>query len=123
VLIVDDEPNVRASVRRMLRKEHDVVEASSGLEAQKIVAETTSFDVILCDLMMPELSGMEFHEWLVRAHPALAQRVVFITGGVFTPRARTYLAEVDNLRMEKPFEIGEFRQLVRDAVASSKRRP
>lgn len=62
------------------------------------------FDAILCDVMMPELTGAEFHAELVVRHPALARRVVFMTGGAFTEEARRFLDRVPNPRLDKPFD-------------------
>jgi CheY-like chemotaxis protein len=111
VLVVDDEPRIRASVTRMLQP-HEVVEAEDGAAAQRILEQDERFDIILCDMMMPDVSGMDLHAWLVERSPTLAERVIFVTGGAFTPRARSYLSHVDNLRLEKPFEVDAFRKLV-----------
>jgi FixJ family two-component response regulator len=65
---------------------------------------------------MSQVSGTELHAWLAKHHPKLAKQVVFITGGAFTPKARDYLASVDNLTLEKPFNAAELRQRVANAV-------
>ena len=82
------------------------------MSAQQILESDNAFEVILCDLMMPEMTGMQLHEWLVTRHPELSARVVFITGGIFTPKAAEYLAAVDNLQVQKPFDVSELRELV-----------
>ena len=87
---------------RMLGREHEVVTAGSGAEAQAILEKDSSFDVVLCDLMMPQMTGMDLHEWLAKRTPVLAARTIFMTGGVFTPRAAEFLAKVSNLKLEKP---------------------
>jgi PAS domain S-box-containing protein len=120
ILIIDDEKAVRASMVRMLKR-HDVVEAGSG-EAGRVMLETDrAFDLVLCDVMMPSLSGVELHEWLVQIDPDLAKKVVFVTGGAFTPRARDYLNKVGNHRLEKPFDIAEFRRTVDELVLKGNR--
>ena len=75
------------------------------------------FDVVLSDLMMPEMSGVELHQELSRLSPELAARMVFLTGGAFTPYARAFLNEVTNLRLEKPFSSEELRGLVQAMLA------
>ena len=111
ILIVDDEDGIRAAMARMLR-EYDTVQAGSGVAARDFLKQDQAFDLILLDVMMPDISGMDVHMWLVEAHPELARRVIFITGGAFTPRARDYLKSVDNARLEKPFDAMTFNQMV-----------
>lgn len=111
ILIVDDEESLRASLSRALRRDHDVVMASNGREALVLLA-AQRFDVILCDLMMPELTGMDVHAELSRTDPATAERMVFMTGGAVTPHARDFLDRVPNARFEKPFDIRELRPLI-----------
>jgi PAS domain S-box-containing protein len=119
VLIVDDEPAVRAVMVRMLRS-HDTVEAASGVEARRLLEQDQAFDVVVCDMMMPDVSGMDLHHWLAATYPQLAQQLVFVTGGTFTPRARDYLNEVSNIRLEKPINVATFRKTVGDLVRLAK---
>jgi len=118
ILVVDDEVYVRAVVARLLRSEHDVVEAGSGKEAEALLATDDRFDVILTDLLMPEASGMDLHDGLVATRPELAARVVFMTGGVFTQRAIDFLERLPNIRIEKPIDSASLRQVVRVLVAA-----
>jgi PAS domain S-box-containing protein len=104
ILVIDDEPGIRSSLVRILGRAHEVVAAASGEEAREILAADRAFDLIFCDLMMPRVTGMDLHAWLVSESPELAGQMVFITGGAFTPRAREFLARVENLRLEKPLE-------------------
>ena len=120
VLVVDDEPGVRKMIGRMLAGEHALVDAESGRRAREIIEADPAFDVILCDLMMPGVSGIELHTWLAAEHPDLARRVVFMTGGVFTASARTYLAGVPNVRIEKPFDTAGTRALVSELVRAAR---
>lgn len=119
ILVVDDEHSVRTLVVRMLR-EHQTVEAETGSVARSILEKDQTFDVILCDVMMSEVSGIDLHAWLVEKNPSLAKRVVFITGGAFTPRAREYLQNVENTKIEKPFNVSELRKLVGKLVRVSR---
>jgi two-component system cell cycle sensor histidine kinase/response regulator CckA len=112
ILVVDDEELMRSMLTRMLGRRHEVVSACSGMAAKAILERDPSFDIILCDLMMPEMTGMELHEWLTRHRPTLADRVVFISGGAFTPKASEYVARVGNVRLERPFEIRKVEQLL-----------
>ena len=115
ILVVDDEVGIRSAMRRMLNM-HEVVEAASGEEGRQLLEKDQAFDLILCDMMMPVVSGVEIHRWLVATHPMLADRLVFVTGGAFTPGAREYLAKVNNLRLEKPFDVANFKKIVNELI-------
>ena len=112
VLVVDDEPGVLEAIRRLLAREHDVTTASSGRLALELLANEGSFDLILCDLNMPELGGMQVHGELVRTRPELASRIVFMSGGVFTEASRAFLDTVDCPVLAKPFDPDELRKRV-----------
>jgi PAS domain S-box-containing protein len=120
VLVVDDEPAIRRALARLLGDTHEVVLAASGAEAQSILTVDTAFDVILCDLMMPGMTGMQLHTWLQGHARALAARVVFVTGGAFTPRAAEYLEKAGNLQIEKPFDSAYVKFLVSELVAAAR---
>lgn len=123
ILVVDDEEPIRKMIQRVLSREHEVVAVASGKQAKAILLMDPAFDVILCDLMMPEMTGMELHAWLVAAAPHLATRVIFISGGAFTPTATAYLSSVTNQLVTKPFFLGELTILVRDRVEALKTAP
>jgi len=116
VLVVDDEPNVRSTINRLLAREHDVVLAADGREALALLDGGERFDVILCDLVMPHLSGVQLYRVLRERGEPCAERTVFMTGGAFTDEARRFLAQVACPRIEKPFDIHVLRALVRDLV-------
>lgn len=116
VLVVDDEVLILAMMRRILAPEHDVVLVSSGEEAVEVITGAPAFDAVICDLMMPGLSGAELYEWIATHHPTLVPRMVFVSGGVFTPNATKFLRAVPNPRLDKPVDIERLRTAVRDLV-------
>lgn len=116
ILIVDDDVLVATALRRML-PEHDVEIVHSGHEAVARAGER-SFDVVLCDLLMPDLTGMDVYERLCASAPEVAARIVFMTGGAFTDRARRFLQQVPNRVFEKPVDRRTLRSLVGDMVAA-----
>ena len=116
LLVIDDEPLVARSVVRMLSPEHQVEVAGSVGQARELLGGTPAFDAVLCDLMMPDGTGMDLFEWIGAAQPALAGRVVFMTGGAFTNAAADFLARVPNRRLEKPFTPKALREAVRSAL-------
>ena len=77
------------------------------------------FDVILCDLMMPVMTGMDLAEELARILPEQASRVVFITGGAFTARAREFLERTPHHRLEKPLDMGRLHAVVDEVAAQT----
>jgi signal transduction histidine kinase/CheY-like chemotaxis protein len=116
VLVVDDEPAIGASIRRLLGAEQEVVALTSAEEARDLVARGERFDVILCDLMMPRMTGMDLHAELTTLARDQAARMVLLTGGAFTAAAKAFLDAVPNLRLEKPFDPANLRAIVRGLV-------
>ncbi|MDY7230246.1 two-component regulator propeller domain-containing protein [Hyalangium rubrum] len=118
VLVVDDDPLVSSALRRTLAREHEVeVVVSSRQALEMLRSPQGTYDVILCDLMMPEMTGMELYAQLKAAEPERAQRMVFVTGGAYTPAAQEFLEQVSNPRLDKPFEPEKLRERVREWVA------
>jgi signal transduction histidine kinase/CheY-like chemotaxis protein len=111
ILILDDDRPVAAAIALELAA-HDVVVAESGREALQILSHDKDFDVILCDLMMPEVSGIDVYEALRLIAPALLDRMVLMTGGAFTARARQFVSKVDAMLIEKPFHPGQLHEVV-----------
>ncbi len=107
ILIVDDERAMRTTLAALLSDRYDVLTADSGASAIGTLKKDPAFDAVLCDLMMPEVSGVDVYAWIQSEAPELAQKVVFMTGGAFTARARDLLERVPNRHIEKPFELGE----------------
>jgi PAS domain S-box-containing protein len=117
VLIVDDDELVGGALRRLMSREHDVTLVTSGRAALDYLATGAPVDAILCDLMMPEMTGMDVHEELSRVAPRKAEKMIFLTGGAFTARAREFMDRVTNERVEKPFDSTALRALVRKFVS------
>jgi PAS domain S-box-containing protein len=121
ILVVDDEVSVARTLKALLQNEHDMTLANSGAQALAELAAGTRFDVVMCDLMMPVMSGMDLYERIKEAHPGLEQRMVFMTGGVSMDRAREFLATSSNLTFEKPFDFDRLRQSLRRLVEIAQR--
>ena len=119
VLVIEDEPAIGRVLPRLL-KPHLVTVVSRAREALARIAAGETYDTILCDLMMPEMNGMEFYDTLLRLHPAIAARVVFMSGGAFTPGATAFLERVPNERIDKPIDIPGLRRLVAASLRQSK---
>lgn len=113
---MDDEPLVGRVVARVLSGLHEVVVAQSARQALDRIAEGGEFDVILCDLMMPGMSGIELHAEIAAMDPALAQRMIFLSGGAYSPEAREFLDSIENTSLDKPFTVEALRELVNARV-------
>jgi len=113
ILVIDDEPTVGGALKRMLQIEHDVQALTTAREALELVARGERYDIIFCDLMMPEMTGMDLFAELTQKAPDQAAKMVFMTGGAFTPRAREFLDKATNPHVEKPFDLAGLRALVR----------
>ncbi len=111
LLIIDDEPLVCSALRRSL-PEHQITVETAAPAALARLQRGEEFDLILCDLMMREMSGMAFFDAVARAAPDARERIVFMTGGAFTPAAQDFLARVKNARLQKPIDLPALRGLI-----------
>jgi signal transduction histidine kinase/ActR/RegA family two-component response regulator len=102
ILIIDDEPRLAQSMRLLLEPSHDVVTTTRGSEALEWVSTGQCFDVVVCDLQMPGTTGMDIYARLREQAPELARRLVFISGGAYTPAASQFIRTVSNRVLEKP---------------------
>jgi CheY-like chemotaxis protein len=114
VLVVDDDKCLLDAITIVLRRDHDVTAVGSAQSALELLAGGEVFDVILCDLMMPQMTGMEFHAELLRRDPVHAARMVFMTAGAFTAHASQFLDDVANRRVDKPFNTASLRSLINE---------
>lgn len=123
VLAVDDEVLLLKAYRRMLSDSHELETALGGHEALRAIERGPAFDVVLCDLQMPEMSGMELHAAVRERHPDLANRFVFVTGGAFSSDARRFLEESVSAVIQKPFRVEDLLALIDRVAASGDPRP
>jgi CheY-like chemotaxis protein len=115
ILSVDDEPRIGSVLKQALAP-HEVVDLTSAEQALERIRKGERFDLIFCDLMMPRVTGMDFHAALTVEAPEQARRTVFLTGGAFTARAHAFLDQVENPRVEKPFNLAGLRALVAERL-------
>ncbi|HVZ37496.1 MAG TPA: response regulator, partial [Polyangiaceae bacterium] len=119
LLVVEDEEAVAALMARTLSQQACEVTTVNGGRGALAALEGKGFDLILCDLMMPGMSGEDLYREVVRRWPELARRFVFLTGGAFTPRGRQFLASVPAPVLEKPFQIAELVRLVNTCLRTT----
>jgi two-component system NtrC family sensor kinase len=117
ILIIDDEAGVQRALSRVLQRSgHDVTTANNGHEGLAALEER-SYEVILCDMRMPDLDGPGFYRELEHRHPHLLSRIIFLTGDTLSPEAQAFFAEVDCPRLLKPFNAQKVRQAIQQALA------
>lgn len=121
ILVIDDEPILCDGIRRALTS-HDVTIVTCGLEGLRACL-SCEYDLVLCDVMMPDLSGYEVYARVRDLRPGMEHRFVFMTGGAFTPKARAFLDDVPNDRILKPFTLRELRTLVAKRASHSGAHP
>jgi len=112
ILMIDDEPVILSILSRALGASHDCVATTKATEALARLQAGEHFDLILCDLMMPTMDGKQLYTELERIDPELARRMVFLTGGAFTPSLQAFLAAVANERISKPFDVAQLKSTV-----------
>jgi CheY-like chemotaxis protein len=110
ILVVDDEPLVCRLVEALLGAQHHVTAVAHGADALARFVAGERFDLVLCDLSMPEITGMDLYDRVRELAIDQAERMVFLTGGAFTPRARAFLEVRPHL--EKPFDLPALESLV-----------
>lgn len=118
ILVVDDEPVIGALVRRALVG-HDVYIINSGRDAVELAKEL-EFDAVVCDLLMPDVDGVEVYEELANSRPEMLERIIFLTAGAFSSADRMFLDRIDNRVLDKPFEFSDLRQAVQDVLRKSR---
>jgi two-component system cell cycle sensor histidine kinase/response regulator CckA len=116
ILVIDDDPGVGRALRLMLEEDHDVTSFTSPREALRRLLQDQDFDLVFCDLMMPELTGMDIYQVLRFNRPGYEARLVFMTGGAFTAQAKRFLAQVPNPRIEKPFNLRALQRMVQRSI-------
>lgn len=116
VWIVDDDPLVAHAMSRMLGDTYDVLVTTGPQDVLDRIERGESFDALLCDVLMPDVGGLELSRRLAAAHPELAQRIVLMSGGAFTRDATDFPMEPDRLYLEKPFEEIDLRRIIERAT-------
>jgi CheY-like chemotaxis protein len=118
VLIVDDEAIFTQALRRLLQRTHDVEVANNGEQALAAVRAGRRFDVILSDVMMPLMNGIELFEAVQLVDPEQARHFVFLTGGAFGGHAQRQLRKMGTRQLEKPVDVAALRNMI-NLVAES----
>jgi DNA-binding NtrC family response regulator len=116
VLIIDDESSVAYSMQRALAAEHSVDLFDCAPPALEALRQGKRYGAILCDLSMPSLSGVQFHEAVLGIDSDQAARIIFVSGGIFTPGVQEEVNRIGNPLLNKPFTLQEIRQTVKNVA-------
>ena len=112
ILFVDDEPSIRRGYERTFGRSYETSIAVDGEDAWRIITESQKFDIIICDLLMPNTGGMALYHRVCEVYPALAEAFVFVTGGVSEPHVQEFLKACGRTMLEKPFDMKELKRLI-----------
>ena len=119
ILVIDDEPSVVRALTGLLRRDGYLVgTASNGRHALAQLQER-SYDVIVCDVHMPDLDGPAFYALLACQYPALRQRVIFLTGDTIGEASRTFLTQSGRPWLRKPSSIATIRRAIQHVLQAS----
>jgi CheY-like chemotaxis protein len=120
VLVVDDEQPILRVCQRALARRHEVTLAHGGRAAVALLTENPArFDVIICDLAMPDFDGVDLHAYVAERFPNLVPRIVFFTGGAYTMRAQVLLERAANPRVDKPFTPADLERAIGEVSRKS----
>ncbi len=120
VLVIDDEPQLLRAYRRLLGRDHEVSVANGGAAGLALIEKDPAFDVVVCDLMMPDVDGVKIYRSLDRIAPHLKPRIVFSSGGAFTRRAEELLSSIPNPFLPKPADPGELLEIIEQVRHASR---
>ena len=117
VLIVDDDKVITSALRRLLSHDHDVTVMNDPAEALALVRAGRTFDVILCDLIMPGMTGVQLYRAIAETSPEQAAVTVLMTGGS-APREAVELIARGMPTLPKPFDLDQLRAVIQQLRSS-----
>lgn len=119
IVVIDDDAAVASMVRNTFAGVHEVMGFLSGREALAYLERVPVVDLILCDLMMPGMSGMDVHASVAARWPDYARRMVFLSGGLSSPQADRFLAMTPVKRIGKPLGSASLQKFVKEFLAEA----
>src|SRR5688572_7910415 len=121
VLLVDDSDLILRTMARTLARAYSVNTASNGREALALLRDRQNFDVIVCDVGMPEMNGLEFYKVLLREYPGYADRFLFATGGAEIMGSVDFIFDAGVRVLLKPYNAQALRDAIEGVRAASDR--
>ena len=117
LLVVDDETALAMALKKVLEPDHEVTAVTEGRAALDILLGGDRFDVVLCDVLMPGVSGIDLYRELERERPDIAQRIIFMSGASSMPRVVEFFGAISNERIDKPVDLAHLRALIRQIAS------
>jgi CheY-like chemotaxis protein len=123
ILVVNDDPGCGFALERARGRSHEIVVETSGASAIERLREGEQFDLILSDVMMPQMTGIDLHAALLRSNPDEVRRMVFISGGAFAPDVRALLENMTNPALDESLDQRQLREFASEWMAATLDRP
>ena len=117
VLVLDDDELILRACTRVFEDEHEVTTMQRARDAIDEISAGSEYDLILCDLQMPDMNGIKFHAAVWRLVPSMVDRMVFMTGAAIDDRTAAFLQSVPNETLEKPVGVERLQKLARKYAA------
>ena len=116
ILVIDDDPSIVSALARLLQRDgHTVETADNGQHALERLREHP-YDLLLCDLRMPDIDGPAFYDLLTRQYPSMCPRVIFLTGDTLSLESQAFLERSGRLWLPKPFNAAAVRSVIAQAL-------
>ncbi|MBI2252008.1 MAG: response regulator [Armatimonadetes bacterium] len=116
IMAVDNEKIILSLLERMLKKIGFKVDTfdNAKLALQKI--EQEEYDVILTDFRMPQMSGVEFYQSIIKVNPNLSRKIIFLSGDVISKDIQSFLSKTKSFYLRKPFEVEELEDVLHKVI-------
>jgi len=117
LLIIDDDPSFAHGLARLLRRDGYTVDTVENGQRALAQLQGQGYDLVLCDLRMPELDGPAFYDRVLRQYPSLHPRLIFLTGDTLSPESCAFLAQCGQPWLTKPCHAAEVRRAIQQRLA------
>ena len=117
VLIIDDDLDVAKSMQRALQGQHHTEILASARQAAAQLEQGSRYGAILCDLFMPQVNGLEFYDLVLNLDNDQAERIIFVSGGIYAADIQARVSALKNPLLQKPFSLENIRQIVGNVAA------
>lgn len=117
--MVDDEAGIRSALAHLLRRDGHRVETAANGQLALLQIQEKAFDLILCDLRMPQLDGPGLYRELEAHQPHLLRHMIFLTGDTLSVETKKFLEGIDTPRLTKPFTVAAARRVVEQALQAA----
>jgi CheY-like chemotaxis protein len=118
ILVIDDEGGFAWGLAFLLRRDGYLVDIAANGQGALALLQTASYDVLLCDLLMSTLDGVQFYDILLREYAVLSYRVIFLTGALLHEESAIFLKQCGQPWLAKPFRVAEVRRIIQQMLST-----